>query len=400
MVKIIVAVCVLVVLGLVAFFVFREAPDEEQEAVEKTLEPVPLDKLDRIEINRHEGSGESLREEAIVFTKQGGTWRMAEPVDYAVNPRSLERMEEALGELRVIDAIAENVEKHHVLEVDDELGVEVKAMHGEGEVLAHFIVGVTRHNMTYVRMPGKDTVYRIKGSHRPTFNKSVKNLRDKTVLKLDRDTVSKVTFVNEHGELVFEQVTEGEGDDAKVSYRPVGVEIENFNARKATSIAKSLTGLSARNFVDDDPGAEATGLGPDAPKVTFEAEKDGKKGSYTIWVGKENEKERMTHIKTSESDQIYLVSAHMVKRYMPEADDFARTDEEVVQEEERLKKQEEHRKLHEAQAAAGGGMGMPPAMGGQPGQQQIPPEIMKQIQEQMAKQGKGGPPAPPPKHDH
>jgi hypothetical protein len=394
MVKIIVAVCVLVVLGLVAFFVFREAPDEEQQAVEKILEPVPLDRLSRIEINRNEGSGESLREEAIVFTRKDGGWRMTAPVDYAVNPRSLERMEEALSGLYVVDAIAENKKKHHVLEVDDELGVEVKAMDGK-EVLAHFIVGVTRHNMTYVRLPGEDTVYRIKGSHRPTFNKSVKNLRDKTVLKLDRDTVSKVTFTNEEGELTFERVTEGEGEEAKVSYRPVGVEIQNFHTRKATSIAKSLTGLSARNFVDEDPGLEVTGLTPDAAKVVFDAEEGGKTGSYTLWIGAENEKERQTYIKTSQSDQIFLVSSHMVKRYRAKADDFARTDEEVVAEEERLKKAEEHRRAHEAQAA--GGMGMPPAMGGQPGQQQIPPEIMKQIQEQMAKQGKQ---PPPPAHDH
>jgi len=392
--KLIIAIGVLVVLGVIALLVFRETPDEEQQAVEKVLEPVPLDRLDRIEINRHEGSGESLREEQIAFAKQGGEWRMVAPVDYAINPRSLERMEEALGELRVVDAIAENKDKHHVLEVDDELGVEVKALAGK-EVLAHFIVGVTRYNMTYVRLPGKDTVYRIKGSHRPTFNKSVKNLRDKTVLQLDRDSVSKVTFANSNGELTFERVTEGEGEKAEVSYRPVGVEIKNFNARKATSIAKSLTGLSARDFVDEDPGVETTGLGPDAPRVVIEAELDGKPGSFTLWLGAENEKERQTYVKTSLANQIFLVSSHQVKRFVAKADDFARTDDEVVKDEEAQKKQEEHRAAHEA---AGGPL--PPGMGGQPGQQQIPPDIMKKIQEQMAKQGQQAPQAPPPAHDH
>jgi hypothetical protein len=389
MARIIIAVAVLVVLGLVAFLVFHDdTVEEERQQIVEILPAVDLDQLDRIEVNRHEGSGDSLREEAIVLAKTGDEWRMLEPVDYAINPRSIERMEEALGGLRVIDAIAENKKKHHVLEVDDELGVEVKAKAGD-ETLAHFIVGVTRHNMTYVRLPGSDTVYRIKGSHRPTFNKSVKNLRDKTVIKLDRDTVTKVAFVNEHGELKIERV--GEGEEA--AFQPVGVEIQNFNARKAKSIAGSLTGLSARLFVDEDPGPEITGLGPDAPKVVFEASKDGKPGTYTLWIGKEKEEDRQTHVKTSISDQIFLVSSHMIKRYQAKADDFARTDDEVVQETERMKKAEEHRAMHEA------GKGpMPPAMSGQPGGQQIPPHIMKQIQEQMAKQPPAG--APPKKDDH
>jgi hypothetical protein len=60
------------------------------------------------------------------------------------------------------------------------------------------------------------------------------------------------------------------------------------------------------------------------------------------------------------------------------ADDFARTDEQVAKDEEQKKK---------ARSNGMQGAGMPPGMGGSPGgQQQIPPELMKQIREQMARQ--------------
>ena len=277
-----IALGVLVVLAVAAVVVFTPPSEDEKDAVREVLTEVDADLLDRIEVVRHEGSGDTLREEHIALVRSDDEWRMAEPVDYAVNPTSVERMVDALAELSVIDLIAQNAEKHHVLQVDDELGVEGKALAGEktlagekalaGEkTLAHFIVGVTRNNMTYIRLPGGDAVYRIRGSHRPTFNKSAKNLRDKKVVKLDRGSVSKATFVNENGELTIER--EGEGDEA--TYRPVGVEIENFDERKAASTFRALASLSARDFVDEPLPDEQTGLGPDAAEVRYRAERDG-----------------------------------------------------------------------------------------------------------------------------
>jgi hypothetical protein len=393
----IIAIAVLAALGVAAFLVLREPPDRERQAARAAIGAVPAERLDRVEIRRNEGSGATLREESIVLVRKDGAWRMEQPVDYALNPTSAERMVEGLAGLKVVDLVAENKAKHHVLEVDDELGVEVKALAG-GEVLAHFIVGVSRNNMTYVRLPGKDEVYRIAGSHRATFNKSAKNLRDKTILKFDDDSVSRIAFANAAGELVLER----RGEGAAAAFVPVGVEIRNFDERKAGSIAKMLTSLAARDFVDGQPPAEETGLSAEGTRVVFDAKKDGNPVQVTLWLGRETEQDRNTHLKTSlTGEQVFLVSSHMVKRLEAKADDFARTDEELAKEEERRKKAEEVK-------AAGGhehgvpGLGpgapqgmMPPAMGGQPGGQQIPPEVMEKIRKQMEKSAAQTPPPSP-----
>ncbi len=389
MIRNIVAVGVLVVLGVAAFLVFRETPDAGKQKLDELIEPVAAGVLDRIEITRHEGSGDSLREEKIVLEREGEDWRMKQPVDYAVNPTSVERMVEALTGLDAVDAISENPDKHHVLEVDDELGIEVEAL-GAGETLADLIVGVNRNNMTYVRLPGGDTVYRITGSHRPTFNKSAKNLRDKKVLDLDDDSVARIEFYNEHGELVLERRGEGEGEEAELVPLDPETEIENFDQRHAKSIARTLTGLSARDFADGDPPVSETGLGEDAARVVFEAEKDGEPIEITVRIGKE--KDRKRYLTTSLSDQVFLVSKHMVERLAASADDFSRTDEEVAEEKERRRKAEQARKAREAGQMPQGmggrmpqGMGdrMPPGMGGGPGGQQIPPEVMEKIKKKM-----------------
>jgi len=334
--RIIIALAVFLVLVVVALVALREPADAPREAAASALDPVPIDRLDRVEIRRNEGSGSSLREESIVLVREEGDWRMIEPVEYAVNPTSAGRMVEALAGLRVVDLVAENRAKHHVLEVDDQLGVEVKAL-GGGQVLAHFIVGVSRNNLTYVRLPGGDEVYRITGSHRATFNKSARNLRDKQILKLDQDSVSRITFNNRHGELV---VAKGEG--AESAFAPVGVEIPNFDDGKVLSIARMLTGLAARDFVDGGPPAEETGLGPEASRVVFEATDKGNPVTVTLWLGAETEKDRQMHLKTSlTGEQVFLVSSHMVKRLEASAEDFARTDEEMATLEKRRRQAEE-----------------------------------------------------------
>ncbi len=393
--KNIIALVVLAALGLTAFFIFREPPsdvDKEKEA--PLIGPVSPDKLERLEIIRHEGTGATLREEIIVLEKAGGDWRMIKPVEYAVNPTSVQRMVDALAEMRIIDVISENKAKHHVLEVDDEMGIEVTASGGDTE-LAHFIVGVARKGMTMVRVPGSDTVYRSNGSFRITFNKRADNLRDHTVTKMDRDSVTRMKFFNEHGEL--EMVREGEkirqGESVAVPiFVPVGVEIKNFDNRAAVGISRSLTGLSAKEFVDDEPGDEITGLGEGATRVEFEAMKDGKKGSYTIWLGNKDEKKRLVYVRSTELDQIFMVSMHLVSRYWVKIDDFARTDEQVVQQEKARKESREHGEMHRKHAEMrkamqpGSSPGGAPGMAG-PGGQEIPPDIMKKIQEQMKKQG-------------
>ncbi len=395
--KNIIALVVLAALGVVAFFIFREPPTEKGKEKEAPLiGPVSKDKLERLEVIRHEGTGATLREEIIVLEKAGGDWRMIKPVEYAVNPTSVQRMVDALAEMRIIDVISENKAKHHVLEVDDEMGIEVTASGGDTE-LAHFIVGVARKGMTMVRVPGSDTVYRSNGSFRITFNKRADNLRDHTVTKLDRDSVTRMKFFNEHGEL--EIVREGEenkeGEGEVPVFEPVGVKIRNFNTRAALGISRSLTGLSTKEFVDDKPGDEVTGLGEGAARVEFDATKDGKKGSYTIWLGNKDEKKRLIYVKSTAMDQIFMVSLHLVTRYMAKADDFSRTDEQVAQQEKARKEAREHGEMHGNQAGMRGQM--PPGFspGGMPGKggaggQEIPPDIMKKIQEQMKKQGEQG----------
>jgi len=211
------------------------------------------------------------------------------------------------------------------------------------------------------------------------------------VLQLDRGSVTRIRYVD--GDADFEMVKQGEGEDAR--FVPVGMELQNFDWRRAAGNANSLTGLSTRDFVDQPVADDVSGLGAGATRVEFDASKGGVEGTYTIWIGKDLEKERQTYVKTSAGDQVFLVSTHLVKRFRTRPEDFARTDEQVAAEEKQRKAAEEHGKMHEQQRQAAQAA---KAAQGQAGGQEIPPEILEQLR---AKAQQGQPPSPHPgDHQH
>jgi hypothetical protein len=385
--KIIIAVVVLAALGAAVFVALREKPDVEREAVKKVLVPLPITRVNRIEIKRHEPSQDPVDDEFITLELKGDTWRMTKPVDYAVNKTSVDKMLEVFGGLKTIDVISENKAKHAVLEVDDALGIEVKAF-GGGTQLADFIVGVSRGDMTMVRLPGSDKVYRVQGSFRQMFNKSAKNLRDHAVTQLDRGSVTRVKITSPEGEFEMSRKEAGEG----VKFEPAGAPIQNFDWRRADGLANALTGLSTRDFVDQPIADDVSGLGTGALRIEFDAAKEKVKGTYTVWIGKELEKERQTYVKTSLSDQVFLIASHIIARFKTKAEDFARTDQQVADEEKRRQEAEAHARMHEDSAQG--------AAAAQAGGQSIPPEVLEKLKAQMGAQGKGAPqviPVPPAK---
>ncbi len=341
MARLITAALVLVILAIAAWLVFREVPNQEDERLAEVLKPIPVERVDRLEILRHEGSGATFREVFVVLEKVDEQWRLTKPVDYAADHRLIDPMLEILGELRAIDVITENVKKHHVLEVDDEFGIEVGAFEGSRE-LVRVIIGVSNKNMTFVRIPGDDTVYRTVGMYRRTFDKSTKNLRDKAVTFFDEHSVARVKYINEKGAL--ETVKKGVGQEA--TFEAVGVKIRNFNAARARGNATALARVLTRDFVDEPLGEEITGLGKGAKIVEFDAKKNGVPGIHRIWIGKAHEKKRQTYVKTSLSEQVFLISTHVAARFDVGAEDFARTDEQVVKEKQLRETQEKHAAEH------------------------------------------------------
>ncbi|MDJ0765041.1 MAG: DUF4340 domain-containing protein [Myxococcota bacterium] len=326
MAKNIAAIAVLAGLAGIAWWTLREEDASQEESTSVPSFPIiATDRVDKLEINRYRGSGSTLREERIVLEKDGDLWHMASPVAYKAHQQLVALMLEALENIRVIDAITEDEKKHHVLEVDREFGVDVTVSSGNTQ-LVRFIVGVTRESVTFIRFPDSNVVYRTTGAYRRRFNKTADDLRDKTVTKLDPNSVTRVKYMGPDG--VLEMVKEGDGEEA--SFTPSNVKIKNFNQQRAKSNAHALTVLTTRGFADPSLGDDVTGLGDGATVVEFDAAKDGQKGTFTVRIGSEKKHMRQTYAKTSLSDQIFLLSTHVAKRFRVSPQSFSLSDEQAA----------------------------------------------------------------------
>lgn len=374
MTKNLIAIAVLLILGIVVYYNFRSEPSPEKKQAAAAIRAVPAAEVDTIRIERYDGQGEDATKETSVLKKEDAKWSLVEPVKYAAVESAVERMVDALAELKVIDIISESKANHEKFKVDEKNGVIVKALSGDRE-LASLIVGNARSNVTFVRLPNSDNVFRVQGYLRSTFDKSPDSLRDKTILKFNLDDVGKVTFINSAGEFAYEQKAEGESQQKEFS--PIGIEVNNFDAARLKTIVRSLSHLNAREFLDERLPVDQTGLGEDADKIVIETQEEGKPIISQLLLGKEDEEKRQTYVKTAGSDQVFLVSTSMLKDFRSKADDFARTDEDL--------KKEEERKANALKAQ--GAPGMPPAFSA-PGNQQIPPDVMRKIQAQLNQQKK------------
>jgi hypothetical protein len=374
--KNLIALAVLAVLGVTAYLVFREPPvDEEKKKIIDAIKPIPADKVDSISIKRFEGKDKDRKEENYTIAKKGDTWRMVKPVDYAVVESMVDSMKKALGELRIIDVISEKKTSHEKFEVDKKNGVEVTVRSGK-ETLGHFIIGKARSGVTFARLPGKDTVYRLKGQIKYNFNRAMRLLREKTIVKVKFDDIKRVTFKTDGESLTLEK----EGKDKEAKVKPVDVEIKNFDETKAKGVIRSLASLNALDFEDAEVPDDKTGLGEGATEVLLEAQKDDKPYNVTVLVGKEKEGKTQTYCKVSDNKQVFLMSNYTAKRLKSKAEDFSKSDEDVKKEEERKKKAEEKKteKIGDKDAVVNTA----------PGGKQLPPDVMKKVQEQMKNQKK------------
>jgi hypothetical protein len=267
--------------------------------------------------------------------------------------------------------------------------VHVKVWAGKAK-LADFFLGAYKTGHTMVRLADDERVFKVQGSIRYVFGKRTRDWRDKTILEHDAEHVASVTYVDGESRLSFEKQKEwtqvlGTGEEA----------IEHFDPKKVRSFVSSLARLRTADFADgvkpEDVGLSpprgevlvTLHVPPEEPEVKdgedVKAEQDAgtdpMEPAYAvenvrILVG-DTKDDTQTYVMVEGNPQIFLVTSHLAERILPAAEKFATPP----------------RPEGEAPPAGPpmgmGGMAPPQGMGGDG---QIPPEVMKQLQAEIAKQ--------------
>ena len=133
----------------------------------------------------------------IPITKKDEAWKVSDK-NYPAETKSITKMLDIIKEMKVTALISEAGENLTRYELDDpnRIGVTVKS---KSETMRQFEIGkaAPSYRHTFIRLANNPSVYHAAKSFRRDFDKSVADLRDKSVLQFDQEKITEITLEKE-----------------------------------------------------------------------------------------------------------------------------------------------------------------------------------------------------------
>ena len=182
----------LVLVGLVAYiyFVDSKQPVGEEDEKENAFATVTADDLEEIEIKAEDGERSRLR-------KTDGRWMIVEPVNAEADEGEVSSIASTLADVDIQSVVAETPSDLKRFALDPpriEVAFRVK---GEKEPRRLLIGDKTpTSGDLYAKTPDKPRVFLVSSFLDSTFNKNTFALRDKRILKFERDKAETVELTS------------------------------------------------------------------------------------------------------------------------------------------------------------------------------------------------------------
>ena len=357
-------IAVIVFLGLGGAVAMAMRSREADTSVEKPSASLPALKKEDITSIQIDNPKKS----SLTLTKQDGHWSVTAPLSAKADQSAVDSVLDKLADLEVSGVTATRKENHARLEVDAAQAIHVKVGAGD-KTAADLYIGASKSSGTMVRSEGQDSVAAVKGSIRYAFDKDLKSFRDKVILDIDAKELTGLSISSPKGTFKFEKAgAEGSGEPKWTQVLAKKEKpIERYSEAKVQSLAATLGRLRAADFAAPDATPESVGL--TTPSATAELTKaDGTK--FTLELGKPDASNAEYALRLLGNDVIFEISKYNAERFTSDATAF----------------QEPEKKEGEAPEAAPA----MPDMAGAGGQ--IPPELLRQLQQQLGAQGGMAPP--------
>lgn len=153
-----------------------------------TVEPVSKNEISKIQITRHGAT--------IDLDKKDDRWYIA-PQQYRADTGKVKRMLDSLEKLTLTALVSESRD-YRRYDLGKEKKIAVKAWQGS-RLKRNFEVGKTaasfRH--TFVKLADDERVFHARGNFRSTFDVTLENLRDKTVMSFNPANIRQLTFTSD-----------------------------------------------------------------------------------------------------------------------------------------------------------------------------------------------------------
>lgn len=179
---------VLVGLGAYIYFVTSKKSQDAGPKNEKVFAAVEADKVEELKVKSASGDVTSLK-------KISDKWQVTAPMSVPASEAEIIGITSALGQMEVVRVVDENPTdlKEYGLETPR---IEVDFKSGEGKPAGRVVFGdktATGGNL-YAKRNDEKRVFLVADFQETSMNKSTFDLRDKTLVRIERDKVDSVTI--------------------------------------------------------------------------------------------------------------------------------------------------------------------------------------------------------------
>ncbi len=301
-------VLLVVLVGLGAYIYFVESKKEPDAGPKK-------EKVFTIDASKIDGLKVKSGPQETTLSKSGGSWQIVQPTPGKADESEVSGITSSLGSLevdRVVDEKPGNLKQYGL--ADPRVVVAFKAA-GEKDYRQLYLGDKTATGgALYAKLPKQPRVFLVSGYLDSTFNRTPFDLRDKTILRFNRDKVDTVAVNAAPANVEFSKA----GEDWKMT-RPIQATadysaVEGLVGRLQTAQMKSMVAQDATDL-------KAYGL--DAPEITATVGEGSSRA--TLLLGKKTP-EGTVYAKDAARPAVFTVEASLADDLKKPADDYRRKD--------------------------------------------------------------------------
>ena len=295
---------VAVALGAFVYYDSKKPPADEKKQ-EKVFADLQPDKIEQVTVKAATGEQTTLQ-------KQGTAWQVTQPAAVAADEAEISGITTNLASLQVQRVVDDQATDFKQYGLDPaRIDVAFKAAGKEHRLLLGQKTPTGAD--VYAKLPGAPRVFLVSSYLETTFNKSTFDLRDKTILKIDRDKVDRVELQTPGRTVAIAK----QGADWRITSpsdaRADFGAVEGIVGRLNTSPMKSIVAPDVKDAKD----LEEYGL--DAPAVTVRVSSSSSQAGLAI--GK-SAGEGTVYAKDLSRPMIFTVDAALADELKKPAEEF------------------------------------------------------------------------------
>lgn len=295
-----------VIIILFALLIFQSSNSVHYELPE--IESINKQDISKIEIKKSDQS--------LTLIKKSSRW-IIDPQAYPCDNNKINDMIDSIANLTLTALVSESKDyKRYGL--DNEQNIIVKAFNIKNQLLIEFEIGkqASTFRHTFVKIPNNIKVYQASNSFRDNFDQKIDALRDKLVMKFDKNEVTEIEVEKDKKKLHFIKKIKPVELNTGKKEEWLTIDKKKANSEEIDSIFNELSKLVCSKYIEDKTKQDFSN-----PIYTITL-KGNKLYSISIFEKIEEKESNEYPAITSESPYPFILSSYKVDNIMKKPEEL------------------------------------------------------------------------------